>query len=167
MPATYEPISTYTTIGSELTITLSSIPSTYTDLRFVLVGANTNSGATTYIRFNSDFGSNYSWSEIYNGGFGASASRTNSSGYMYIGDAVNGQSNSIPNLMTLDVFSYASSQFKTCFAVLNNAYPNNGGMTFRVGLYRSTSAINSITFRNDIGSFPVNTIATVYGIKRA
>ena len=59
--STYTPIATTTGTGSSGTITFTSIPSTYTDLRIILNGTETN--ATLYefdMRYNNDSGNNYS-----------------------------------------------------------------------------------------------------------
>jgi hypothetical protein len=71
-------------------------------------------------------------------------------------------------MATLDLFSYAGSTFKTGF--LSGANDNNGSgdVDQAVGLYRSTSAISSITLSNQASLlFDVGTTATLYGIKNA
>ena len=64
MPATYEPIST-TTLGSAVnSVTLSSIPATYTDLVLVWKGSFSASGSGVGVRFNGDSGANYSENQL-------------------------------------------------------------------------------------------------------
>jgi hypothetical protein len=72
MPATYEPIATYTASGSPTSYTFSSIPATYTDLYIALnlTSSGDNAGGFQW-RYNGDTGSNYSWT--YFGGNGSSA----------------------------------------------------------------------------------------------
>jgi hypothetical protein len=75
MPATYEPIATYTAPSAQASYTFSSIPSTYTDL--VLV-ANFGKSADTAIKYrvNGDTGSNYSVTALYGDGSSAGSFRT-------------------------------------------------------------------------------------------
>jgi hypothetical protein len=163
MPTTYEPIAT-TTLGSASTITFSSIPSTYTDLRIVLVGL-VSSGDAGIMRFNSDTASNYSFTQVRGNGSTGSSSRSSNQTNIYIGEYT---STSIPSLTTIDIFSYAGSTFKTAL-ITNNADTNGGGNIFNfVSLYRSTSAISSITLSCvNYTNFAVGTTATLYGIKAA
>lgn len=167
MPATYEPIAT-TTLGSAAnTITFSSISSAYTDLRLVLTGSLSSSvnGQSLYIRFNSDTGSNYSDTNLL--GTGAAASSYNSISATYI--AANGNFGpTYPAFFSLDVFSYAGSTNKTSLLTFQTDN-NGGGRVYRgVGLWRSTSAITSISL---IGASSFNltadTTATLYGILKA
>lgn len=168
MPATYEPIAT-TTLGSETSsITFSSISSTYTDLRLVFVGiraAGTNSAPI--VRFNSDSTTNYSMTALWGDGTSATAYReSNASGIplVYFDALIT----STPKLGTLDIFSYAGSTYKT---VLNteSSDRNGSGRTVRaVGMWRSTSAITSITITDGSSrNMGVGTTATLYGIKKA
>ena len=77
MPTTYEPIATQTLGSAAATITFSSIPATYTDLRLVLVGTSTIS-ANPKINFNSDTATNYSQTILSgNGSVANSARQTN------------------------------------------------------------------------------------------
>lgn len=163
MPATYEPIAT-TTLGSTGNITFTSIASSWTDLRIVLVG-KTNGGFThPAIQFNSDTSSNYSNTRLVGDGSSASSaagtSQTRINGVADIGTH--------PTLFQWDVFSYAGSTFKT--VLLNaNADQNGSGKVERlVGLWRSTSAITSISVFDLYGTgFGSGTTATLYGIKNA
>jgi hypothetical protein len=69
----------------------------------------------------------------------------------------------------VDVFSYAGSTFKS-FLIASMADNNGAGYVDRVsGLWRSTSAINSITFTSNAGTngYQTGTTATLYGILKA
>ncbi len=66
MAYTYELISTYTVPSATSSVTMSSIPATYTDL--VIVGnytVATGGGVGFSCRFNSDSGSNYEFEGFY------------------------------------------------------------------------------------------------------
>jgi hypothetical protein len=175
MPATYEPIATTTLGSAAATITFSSIPATYTDLRLVLVaiaGASGN-GYVPALRFNSDTGTNYSTTELSGQGSSASSARTTSSAFLSAGanSSGAGMSTTIPQLFTFDVMSYAGSTNKT--VLISSAGDQNGsGYTLaEVGLWRDTTAINSIVISRSIAggttNFATGTTATLYGIKNA
>ncbi len=107
MPITYEPIATQTLGSAAASITFSSIPGTYTDLRLVFVGTLSSGNATTGWRANSDSATNYS--ETYIGGDGTSAfsGRNTNSTFGFAGVTDTNQS-----MTTVDVFSYAGSTYK-------------------------------------------------------
>lgn len=166
MPATYEPIAT-TTLGSAAsTITFSSIPATYTDLRIVLV---TVTSTTNYprLRYNSDTGTNYSLTYISGSGSAASSNRTTTQSKIVVPQ--NGStSTTIPTMFTYDIFSYAGSTNKTCFITCQTDQNGSGAVEYDVALWRSTSAINAIELALDnAGNYNTGTIATIYGIKAA
>jgi hypothetical protein len=164
MPATYEPIAT-TTLGSAAsTITFSSIPSTYTDLRLVLV-ATTTTETSCYLQFNSDTGTNYSRTEL--SGNGSAAFSSGGSSQAQISLVYSSISTTIPSFITLDIFSYAGNTFKTCLTSASQDVNGSGLVGCNVGLWRSTSAITSVNFIFYSGSFAAGTTATLYGIKNA
>jgi hypothetical protein len=156
------------TLGSTATsIDFTSIGSGYTDLRLVLVATTTTSGRAYRIRFNSDTGTNYSRTNINGNGTSASSTRDTSGTFITIGDdAWVGSSTTIPGLTTVDVFSYAGSTFKTILATDSNDQNGSGTVQRIVGLYRSTSAITSISLflSGTSETFAVGTVATLYGI---
>jgi len=165
MPATYEPIAT-TTLGSAASsITFSSIAGTYTDLRVVLVGT-AGDIVTPRIRFNSDSGTNYSNTRILGTGSSAASYRSTSVTQLDFASA-GGMSTTIPHLYTMDVFSYAGSTYKT--ALLTGQEDDNGSgyVVRQVGLWSSTSAINTILLYPSSNNFSTGTTATLYGIKNA
>jgi hypothetical protein len=165
MATTYEPIAT-TTLGSPSnTITLSSIPSTYTDLRLIVVCTGASSGSTRLV-INSDSGSNYSTTRLIGDGTSASSSRNSNQAYIGTSDA--GLSTTSPNLYSIDVFSYAGSTYKTVICSASQDKNGSGSVERSVGLWRSTSAITSLTFQLGAG-YDMNTgaTATLYGILKA
>jgi hypothetical protein len=161
MPATYEPIATQTLVSAG-TITFSSIPATYTDLRliFTVIGTGTND---TYLRFNSDTATNYSITTLTGNGSAASSGRSTSQTLINLDEAIAAQ----PSFFSVDIFSYAGSTFKTVLANLNSDRNGSGYVSNRAGLWRSTSAITSITLSPSASTFAIGTSATLYGIKAA
>jgi len=161
--ATYQPIAS-TTLGSAASsITLSSIPSTYTDLRLVFVLKNT-SADNPIVRLNSDSGTNYSLTQIRGNGSAAQSSRGSNTSETILGYNTASQW----TFNTLDFFSYTASTNKT-FLITTSEDANGSGNTYSiVSLYRSTSAISTITLSNFSGNtFVAGTTATLYGIKAA
>jgi len=166
MPATYEPIMTTTLSTSTVSFSLSSIPSTYTDLRLVMSHLAAGDYGWPSFRFNSDSGSNYSYTYLRGVGTAAQSGRTSNSTNIVIGGYQDANT-TIPALTIMDIFSYAGSTNKT--VLFDYSSDSNGaGTTYRqVGLWRSTSAINSITISRENWNFISGTTATLYGIKNA
>lgn len=169
MAVTYEPIATTTLGSAAASIVFSSIPSTYTDLRIVLLGTYASVGTNPAMRFNGDTASNYSVTELY--GTGTTAATTSTSTFPFI-NLVRQQSitdTTTPVLFTIDIFSYAGATNKTCLVAGSNDVNSTSGWINRiVGLWRSTAAITSITlYPYDATNINAGTVATLYGIKAA
>jgi hypothetical protein len=164
MPTTYEPIQTYTLASPASSINFTSIPATYTDIRLVFVG--TASVVRASVRYNSDSATNYSRTFIYGDGTSAASGRDASVNTL---NTLTNLNNTIPSMFTLDVFSYAGSTYKTALETGSFDYNGSGLVDRLVGLWRSTSAITSITIYNSINANNFNTgcTATLYGIKNA
>lgn len=168
MPATYEPIAT-TTLGSAASsITFSSIPNTYTDLRVVLTYTRSNAGSMyVALQFNSDTATNYSSTVLYGYGTGLGSSLLTSGTQMFLNDQDPGNGTN-PAMATADIFSYAGSTFKTVLATHSADNNGSGGVSRTVGLWRSTSAITSILVKSwSTPTFAIGTTATLYGILKA
>lgn len=166
MPATYEPIAT-TTLGSATSpITFSSIPATYTDLRVVLVCTTTSATQDVYMRFNADAGSNYSSTNLSGNGSTATSTRETSTTRIIVNKEAY-TNTTIPEMYTIDIFSYAGSTNKTCLMTSSGDNNGSGAVDRNVGLWRSSSAINAIEFRLSAGSYNTGTTATLYGILKA
>ena len=165
MASTYEPIAT-TTLGSAASsITFSSIPATYTDLRLVttMLGSTTSIGVN--LRFNSDSGANYSSTFLVGGGSSAASGRN--TGATEITMHYSFLSTTIPTMGEVDIFSYAGSTFKTLLHTLTQDFNGSGNVEKQVGLWRSTSAITTVSLSTTANNFAIGTTATLYGIKAA
>jgi len=169
MPTTYEPIATNTLATGSLAITFSSIPATYTDLRLVLVAKVNIAAGNIWLTFNGDTATNYSAFYINSGGASANSGRFTSVANIALAGAGAGTSTSVDQLFTTDVFSYAGSTFKTVLSTDNqDINGENGNVTARVGLWRNTAAITSVSLSATTGRlFAIGTTATLYGIKNA
>ncbi len=161
MPATYDKIAAYTVPSAASSYTFSSIPSTYTDL-VLIMSATSNSGTIdSFIRFNGDTGSNYSWTELSGNGSAAASSRFSSQTYIYAFNQYTASASPI----IINVQNYANiTTNKTALIRGNNA---GNYLTAAVGLWRSTAAINSLGIISSAGSFAAGSTFTLYGIKAA
>jgi len=168
MPATYEPIATTTLGTAASSITFSSISSSYTDLRVVIFFFKETATSQTSVRvqFNSDTASNYGFMYLSGNGSSASSGNTNNDNYIYANFLTDATS-AFPCLTTIDLFSYAGSTFKSVLCTGSADKNGSGSVERTAGIWRSTSAITSITLFSQIGNFATGATATLYGIKNA
>jgi hypothetical protein len=168
MPSTYEPIAT-TTLGSATNIiTFSSIPATYTDLKISAVFQNTTAAYDTWLSLNGTTTGN-----LY------SQTRLSANGSTVSANAGTSLNQGIPITQTgatvsphwsfceIDIFSYAASINKTLLVSTSQDKNGSGQVERYVGLFRSTSAITSLSLYYVDGNFSTGTTATLYGIKNA
>jgi hypothetical protein len=169
MPTTYEKIQSTTLGSASSTITFSSIPATYTDLRLVVVASTT--GTSDYnmaLRFNGDTSGTYSRM-----GFDAAGGNTiynfTNVNQTYIDWVYAHGANPTPSLINYDIFSYAGSTYKTTLVTASHDTNTSGPTALGriVALWRNTAAITSIELSFASTNFAIGTIATIYGIKAA
>jgi hypothetical protein len=170
MPKTYEPIATQTLGSANAVITFSSIPATYTDLRLSLVANAITSTAQGYtLRFNGDTAGNYSFTTFigWSGNSVAALPDANQTFIRLSGRQI-APSTTMPSFSLVDIMNYTSTSLtKAILATVNESKDATPSNVIKLnGLWRSTSAINSITLTAS-ASFPTGTIATIYGIKAA
>ena len=164
MPATYEPIST-TTLGSAASsITFSSIPATYTDLKLIVVFKANSGTVTCYARPNNDSGANYSITNLEANGSTAASYQTSGSTNGLAGNWSLSAGTTNSHFVEMDIFSYAGSTNKTALIAYSNDRNGTGEVNRNVGLYRSTSAITAISLSPNGANWSTGTTATLYGI---
>jgi hypothetical protein len=165
MPSTYEPIATTTLGTAAATITFSSIPSTYTDL--VLVGSIIGSaGNDCHMRVNGDSGTNYSNTFLFGSGSSVISSAVTNSSIIY-GNVTSMDAGEV-NTMLVNFQNYSNTTTNKTVLVRYNSTTTGKYVTASVAMWRSTSAINSITVTtNATGNFAIGTTVTIYGIKAA
>lgn len=171
---TYELITTTTLSVDTADITFSSISSAYTDLRLVIVGRSTRSGAdvdTLGIRFNSDTGTNYSHTSLAGNGSTAYSARQSNISYWYMDyfPAALAAAN-VVGMAMIEIFSYTGSTNKT--GLITQSIEVNSATYSKVEksvhLWRNTSAINAIRLYSTTSSnLKSGFTATLYGIKAA
>jgi hypothetical protein len=160
MPSTYEPIATTTLTTTAATVTLSNIPGTYTDL---VVVANITSQSTsddTKLQFNGDTNSNYSFTRMYVENGVVSDRNSN------LTSAFLGRNSTTVTANIFHIMNYSNTTtYKTA---LGRSGFGTGITLANVALWRSTSAITSITFLPfSSNNFTSGSTFTIYGIKAA
>jgi glutamate 5-kinase len=163
--STYTPIAT-TSIGNTTTAayTFSSISGSYTDLVLVAsIGNNSGSGAGgIQIRYNGDTASNYSWTYLIGNGSSAVSGRNSNGTYYDIG--MDNDTTSFTAFI-IQVMNYSNTTtYKTALSRGNASTVEVGA---NVSLWRSTSAINSMTVTKANGNFKQGSTLTLYGIAAA
>lgn len=177
MALTYEPIASTTLSSATNSITFSSIPSTYTDLRLIAFTKSTRAitGDDFYIvRLNGDSGTNYDYQRIVvtTAGGLAAGGGTNQPG---INDFLRNPGNDATNLFSfsiVDFLSYGNSLNKQAIVNMNCNYATftgASGPTYQrsVSVWRNTAAITTVAIGFSSNNFQVGTTATLYGIKAA
>lgn len=148
------------TIGTATpTVTFTSIPQGYTDL--VIIASGTASAAAyTKLTFNGDTATNYSATNLYGTGSGAGSAR--SSNFNYIQCYYN-YANTNPTMMEVNIFNYSNTTtYKT---TLLPDYDAAQELTAKVGMWRSTAAITSVTLERVSGNWNSGSTFSLYGIK--
>lgn len=162
---------TLTTTASS--VTFSSISGSYTDLVLVVVSATTHTLATfPYIRFNSDSGSNYSYTEVSGSGSVTLSAKDTNQTIGWLSPQYGSISTTVgDNVCITNIMNYSNSTtYKT---YLNRANRANSALDYQgveavVGLWRNTNAITSILVGNRRGgvdyNFASGSTFTLYGI---
>jgi hypothetical protein len=168
MTATYENIAT-TTLGSNQTSVTFNSFSGYTDLILVMNLRDTASGTQTYpfVRFNSDTGTNYSFTRVQGTGTQASSGRASNQNKLELTEAAGaGTAANVFSPTIVQIQNYANTTTnKTCLVRINNETSGGGiAVGALVGLWRSTSAITSIEITGQT-SLATGSSFTLYGIK--
>jgi hypothetical protein len=164
MALTYEPIQTVTHSGASTgTLTLSSIPATYTDLVVVAhILYSADNGNYIGLRFNGDSSALYSSTPLVGDG-------TSYNSYRATGDtkiAFYASSTSTYTAVTMHINNYANTTTNKA-VLLRSSSVSSTNVEARTGLYRSTAAINSLSLFFPNASIAAGTNVTIYGIKAA
>jgi hypothetical protein len=160
---TYVALATETLGSNTATVTFSSISAAYTDLVFILNVKSSDAGVDVDVTgtFNSDTGSNYSWTRIYGDGTTAGSQRASTQSTLRVGNQ-SGTGSSAFSPMILNIMNYSNTTtYKTMIA-----RPNNPARVIDayVNLWRSTSAISTVSFT---GNFLSGSTFSLYGIASA
>lgn len=156
LPGSYESIATVTLSSSQTNVSFTSIPSTYKHLQIRAI-SQTNRG--TYakeelkLNINSDTGANYSYHALVGTGAAAAAGSGTSQTYCYMdASSTATAAGSIFSAMVIDILDYANTnKYKTLrmlfgYDLNGTLATNTGTVTLQSNLWRSTSAISTLTF---------------------
>ena len=163
---TYEAIATQTLGTTSSSVDFSSIPATFTDLIAVVNATSDGTFANFNVRVNGDTGSNYSRTRLSGNGTSATSGRASNQTSFFLAD-VSGISNTGRSFYIVNFMNYANTTtYKTVLSRTNTNNLNAGdGVELHAQLWRSTSAINEISFL--VSSFASGSTFTLYGIKAA
>jgi len=157
----YDALATVT-VGSTsvASISFSGIPQGYKHLQ-IRVLQMTSGTTNPKFRVNSDSSSNYNMHSIYNNGSSVSAyvEATTAVSYCY-------NEGTYPGVSIIDLPDYSSTSKNKTFKMLTGYDANGSGYLFyRSGLWRSTNAVNELTFIADSSNFLQNSQFALYGVK--
>ena len=165
---TYEAIATTTLGSANNTVTFSSIPSTYTDLR-VVVSVKADAGTPNLrIQMNSTLTPLASFTQLQGNGSAVASSRAagnaGTGGYLY-GTYNNPLVTTSFKVITMDFMNYSNTTtYKTVLIRTNGA---SDAVEAMVGLWQSTNAISTLNFSCGSNNFDTGSTFSLYGIKAA
>jgi hypothetical protein len=171
MPITYNKIASVTVgSGGAASIDFSSIPATYTDLKFVISSRGTTAANFTqiYATFNGSSAANYG--RIYLQGYNSLTESGTNTGQTFMNwSFMNAASSTTSTFSNHSIYipNYTSSNNKSIS--IDAVQENNSGeavMQIIAGLWSNTSVINQITLTAQAGNFAEHSTATLYGIKK-
>jgi hypothetical protein len=169
-----QPIYTQTANGSAQSITFNNIPQGFTDLKVMFSMRSAIAGSTqdyVQMRFNGvSSGSLYSDTRLEGTGSSAASTRDSNGNEIYFAWAAPGANATANTFGSAEIYipNYTSSNFKS----VNMDYVNENntasiqyiGLT--AGLFRSTSALTSITVTMGNANFVSGSTISIYGITK-
>lgn len=154
-------------------VTFTNIPSTYSHLQIRHISRVSNTGTVgndnVEMRFNSDTGSNYDFHYLVGNGSSASAGNGTNQTVMLAGKPANASATSgVFGAAVVDILDYANTnKYKTVRVLTGIDNNGSGTVFFNSNLWRSTSAITSITFLYGSQTFTQYSQFALYGIRSA
>jgi hypothetical protein len=164
--ATYTPIASYTLSSDTSAVEFTSIPATWSDLVLITNVKYTGTGGTQELScfVNSDTGSNYSLTLLQGNGTAASSARRTSATSIYF---TFGRSDTNASGFALSIANFMNYSNTTTYkTILSRNGESATGTAADVNLWRSTTAINRITFSNNV-TYKTGSTFTLYGIAAA
>ena len=169
--ATKIPLASVTLSSATSSITFGSISQSYTDLVLV-TSLQVSAPASLRLQFNGDTGSNYSATIIYADGVSTKGSGRYTNSTSVASDALSGvgyTSYSVFSPFIFNIMSYSNTTtYKSALTSLrttSGGYLNGADLTVAAAIWRSTSAISSITiFASNSANLAANSTFNLYGI---
>lgn len=164
----YHSIATANGTGSSGTITFSSIPATYKHLQIRGIGRSSQSAnySFTYLRLNTDSGSNYSAHELV--GNGTSPSSAGAATQVWGWAGYSGAQTNANNFgaFVIDILDYAdTNKYKTVRSLTGYDANGVGAVAMESTGWRNTVAVTSVSLILDTFNFSTGTTFALYGIK--
>jgi hypothetical protein len=166
MANTYTAIATVTVgSGGAASMTFSSIPQTYTDLKIVASGRSTAGSLDINVKLNNQT-TNFTRRVIYGDGTDDLSTAISDNAWLYS----NGSTYTASTFSNCEIYipNYTSSNYKSISS--DSAIENNATTAYLIlnaGLWSDTSAITSIVLAQLSGNFVEHSTATLYGIKNS
>jgi hypothetical protein len=158
------------TLGSAVSsVTFSSIPQTYTDLRLVVNCGVSTDGNGFSVRFNGDSSAIYSDTGLWGTGSSASTGRHVGATSAAANIATGGSTNASSMITLADFIDYSNTTtYKSFISRAGNAtsgasYP---ATEITLGMWSSTAAITSLVLLSSV-NFVVGSTFELYGIEAA
>lgn len=160
--ATYVSIASNTLSSAASSITFSSISGAYTDLRLIYNIKNSTTSAAGIMTFNGDSSSIYSFTNIWGSGSTANSNVSSSDAYINFGD----YNSTTECFLIIDLMNYSNTtSYKTCLIKTN---PSQYSRIYsHMGIYKSNSAISSVTITTGSGQWASGSTVSLYGIAAA
>ena len=153
--STYTPLATVTASGGEVSLTFSSIPSTYKHLVFVVGGST--STATGFEAILNGSTANRSTVYMYGAGEGASGASGSAGNVAVIGNVGPSGGTTVTHF-----FDYSATNKHKTFLMVGG---RPGGIAILyANRWASLDAINSIGFTLQAGQLVAGTVISLYGI---
>lgn len=164
----YESISTVTVgAGGQTAVSFTSIPSTYKHLQIRAIAKSTGAASQGDLTLNSDTGNNYAWHQLYGSGAVAGADNSiNRANIVGAASLVNSSISSVFSASIIDILDYAdTNKFKTIRHLVGQDENGSGVISLNSGLWRSTSAVTTVTITARSNSIAQYSHFALYGIK--
>jgi hypothetical protein len=170
MPRTYDLISSNTLSSTSSSVSFTGISSVFTDLVLSVSASGSSAGLDVRLRFNSDTGTNYSYTYL-SGYTNATSGRSSSATYIQATNFVGlGGTTAESNTLRLDINKANNTSAHKQIIMRNHTIRHIDAyrevMLFS-GQYRSLSAISNIEIYVPSGAFAVGSIFSLYGIQAA
>ena len=161
----YDSIATATFTGSALSVTFSSIPSTYTHLQIRGLARTPSGNDQIDLRFNGDSGNNYSMHGLSGDGASVASEGYGTQNRIF---AVNSPVTNadVYCVSVIDILDYANTNKNTTVRTLQGRDTNGAGiLALNSGAWYNTAAVTSITLAARVYNPTSISSFALYGIK--
>lgn len=158
---TYDLITSNTLTSNTTTVSFTSLPTSYVDLRLVIEGQATASSYYAFMRFNNDSSSTYRAVWIYADSSGRGSSGAGDNKFQ-IGAQGSYWDNNSNSLAVIDILDYrGSTKNRSMLCRFNKA---GTYVDLMAGQLYNTSTVTSIQVTMNVGQFASGTTMNLYGI---